>query len=309
MTRRQFASVLASLAASAALPGFTQGPSEERRFRVAVSADTLAGANINDARAAYKAWGVEIVHSFGMQFADMVPEAIVPSDRMLQMVREGSIDCFVITALEYANVVDLIDPECILLQDYAADGLEYVLVVHNASPFQKLEELNNRPIALHHHRDSVLLPTWLNILLADKHLPPIDQFFGHRTSPDLITQVILPVFFRRIDVAGLPRIHFKNAVELNPQLGRDLRILASSPKVVPIAFCFRKDSNTGDKRRFRDAIVKLSTIPAGQQIMELYQSRSFVSKQAFCMQSALDMVRQYQRILARPKSAPRKDRS
>src|SRR5208283_5439222 len=115
------------------------------------------------------------------------------------------------------------------------------------------------------HRDMVLLPAWLSITLAASNLPCPERFFASHKQNDKITQVVLPVFFRRADVACLARHDWDTAVELNPQLGRELRPLSISPKVIPIGFGFRRITRLEDRNDLIRAIQSISSYTAGQQ--------------------------------------------
>ncbi len=305
MNRRQCLALLAGAAATTLAPLSCLGDSEKRVLRVAVSTETLAGANINDARAAYKVWIQEVTRHRGPIQAEVVPEIFVPSEQLIRMIRQGTIDCYGITAPEYAKVVELTDRNSVLLQDYP-NGMEYVLLVHNDSPFKKLADLHGAQVVIHHHRDMALLPAWLGTLLAANNLPLAEHFFGGQLFRDSLTQVALPVFFRRLDAAFLARQHWNTAVELNPQLGRSLRFLAVSPKVIPIATCFRRNCNVEAKQSLIDTILHITSVPGGQQIVALYQSSGFVLRSGSVMASALEMMRQYDRVLALHAASPAK---
>jgi ABC-type phosphate/phosphonate transport system substrate-binding protein len=287
-------------------PGFCLGQDDRRVLRVAVSTDTLAGANVNDARAAYKVWIQEVTSHLGSVRAEVVPEIFIPSEQLIRMIRQGTVDCYGVTAPEYAKVVELTDPDSILLQDYLADGMEYILVVHKDGPFKKLADLRGAQIVSHRHREMVLLPAWLGTLLAANNLPSAERFFGSQVPRDSLTQVVLPVFFRRMDAACLARRNWDAAVELNPQIGRDLRFLAISPKIVPIAVCYRRNCDAVGRRALTDAILHINSVPGGQQIVALYQSRGFIVRTSSAMTSALEMIRQYERVLARSPASLRK---
>jgi ABC-type phosphate/phosphonate transport system substrate-binding protein len=299
MTRRRFAQLLALIAAGTAVPGLNRAQGQERRMRVGVSADTLAGANINDARAAYRAWGRELQRSLGITHTDLVPDVFIPSEQIMEMIRAGTIDCFALTAWEYAKVVDLLDTDWVLIDDYVEDGLDYILAVHNDSAFKKIEDLQRRELIVHHHRDTVLLSPWLSLLLASSGQAPPEQFFAKVLPKDNLIEVVLPVFFQRADAAGLTRRAFLVAAEMNPQLGRDLRVLAVSPKVIPMAFCFRRGCNPEDVKEFKDAIVRMRSVPAGQQLLEMYQVKGYTARQGSYMKTTIEMVRQYERLQAR----------
>ena len=298
ITRRQCLTFVAGAVAAAIAPRLCIGEDGGPLLHVAVSTDTLAGANINDARAAYTVWIREVTKHMGKMRAVVAPEIFIPSEQLLTAVRRGTVDCYGVTALEYDKLADITDPNFFLLQDYLADGMEYVLLVHNLSPFRKIADLRGAQILTHYQRDMVLLPAWLGTMLAANNLPAADHFFGSQTARDNVNQVALPVFFRRVDGACLARRSWETAIELNPQLGRDVRVLAISPKGVPIALCFRRNSSPEATQALLDAVADFNSLPAGQQIGALYQAHAFVVRTSVVMKSTVDMLTQYKRVLA-----------
>ena len=303
ITRRESLALIVGAAGTALAPGLCRAEAHGTVLRVAVSVETLAGANISDARAAYRVWVAEAAHQFATNIWEVDPEIFLPSDRMVQGIRQGTISCFGVTAPELLKVAEFTDPDQLLLQDIMADGMEYVLLVHNSSRFKTIADLRGAQIVSHLHREMVLLNAWLGTMLAANNLGQADRFFGGQTLRDNLNQVVLPVFFHRMDAACLARRDWETAVELNPQLGRDLRPLAVSPKLVPIAIGFRRGCNAEARKNMIDSILRVSTVPAGQQIVALYQSHGFVVKPFSVMKGTLEMVRQFERVSAQPARA------
>jgi len=271
--------LIAAAAAATQAPGFCWGEKDRKFLRMAVSIETLAGANINDARAAYRVWINEISRTSEQVPVDIVPDVFIPSENLIRDIRQGTVQCYGITALEFAKVVDLTDPEFVVIQDYLADGLEYVLLVHASSPFKRIADLRGGKIGALLHRDMVLLPAWLDIMLAASNLPAAEHFFGSLSFHDKVDQVLLPVFFRHSDGACVGRQSWETAVELNPQLGRDLRPLAVSPRIVPDAVFFRRNCDAEGRKLLIDLMLHISNTVAGKQIATLYQSNGFVIRQ------------------------------
>lgn len=296
VSRRQCLVMTAAVTA-AIMTDHTSLRAEDRRpLRLAISTETLAGANINDARAAYLVWLREVAHLYPVQVAKAVPEVFLPSRELTRDVRQGSLDCYGVTAPELEKLADLTDPDSLVLQDYLADGMQYVLLVHRNSSLKKLTDLRGTHIVFHLHRDMVLLPAWLGTMLASQGFSQPEHFFASRTNNDKINQVVLPVFFRRIDAACLARRSWDTAVELNPQLGRDLIALATSPRIIPIGFGFRRNTSPESRQALITSIQNVSSYTAGQQIVDLYQSRAFVVRPLSAMNATFDMLRQFERV-------------
>lgn len=298
ISRRDCLKIVAAGAASSLATGFSSSESERAVLLVAISVETLAGANVNDARAAYRVWLRELARQYGVKTADPVPDIFIPSEDLIRDVRQKTIDCYGVTALEFAKIADLTDPDSLVLQDYVSSGMEYVFVVHNQSRFKSVADLRGANIISHLHRDMVLLQPWLSTTLADNNLSPPEFFFASHKRSNSLTQVVLPVFFRRLDGACLARQNWETALELNPQLGQNLRPLLVSPRVIPIVFGFRRNTNANSRKALIDSIQRISTVTTGQQIVALYQSKGFVVRPLSVMKGTLEMVRKYDRLIA-----------
>lgn len=308
MGRRKSLAMIAAGMMALLSPRVDWGDEDKRPLRLAISADTLAGANVNDARAAYLIWLREVTHHYAVQTAAVVPEVFLPSAELIRLVRQGSLDGYGLTAPELAKVLDLTEPSTVVLQDYLADGTQYVLLVHRNGGFKKLADLRGAHLVSHLHRDMVLLPAWLGTMLASNGLGQASHFFSRQTVSDKTNQVVLPVFFRRADAACLARPSWETAVELNPQLGRDLVPLEVSPKVIPIGFAFRRNTSPEMRNALVASILNISSYAAGQQIVDLYQSRAFAVRPLSAMNPTLEMLRAYERV-ALQAGVPRKGAS
>jgi ABC-type phosphate/phosphonate transport system substrate-binding protein len=300
ITRRQFMRSVFAAAALAASSGARRMRAEHRPFRVALSVETLAGANVNDARAAYRVWADEVARGLNMYHSEIIPEIFIPSAQMIQMIRGQEVDCFALTAWEYSKVLDIIDSNQMMVEDYAVNGMEYLLLVHASSPYKGIADLRGSKIVVHHHRDTILLEAWLSILLLNATLPSADLFFEAIDMKDNLNEVILPLFFRRVPAIAITRRAYETATELNPQLGRDLRVLAASPPVVSDGFFFRTGCDPLGKTEFQNALLRFTTLPAGRQCLALYQSTGFFARPCSIMSGSLAMIHQYERLQKAP---------
>ncbi len=296
--RRQCLATLAATTAVALAPRLCLGEPDRSILRMAISVETLIGVNINDARASYRVWINQAFVQSGQKYMEFDPEIFVPSEQILREVRMDEIDCYGVNALEFARVTDLTDPDSLLLLSYLANGIEYVLLVHKNSSFKKIEDLRGTKIGTHLNHDMVLLPAWLDTMLASKGLPEASRFFSSITPYEKLTQVVLPVFFHRLDGACLARRNWETVVELNPQLGQDLCPIAISPRVIPCAIGIRRNCNRKAVKQFIDALLRVSKRPEGQQILALYQANGFEVRPTSAMNSTLEMVRLHKRVTA-----------
>jgi hypothetical protein len=68
---------------------------------------------------------------------------------------------------------------------------------------------------------------------------------------------------------------------------------------VPIMLVFRRHCSEAGRTALLDAVVNITSVTAGQQIVALYQSRAFVLRTAAAMRTTVDLLNRYQQLLAR----------
>jgi len=296
MTRRDALRKISAAVGLAMMHSAMPVRAESRPFRVALSMETLAGANVNDARAAYRVWAQEVARGLEMSHSEIIPEVFIPSSQMIQMIRNGEVDCFALTAFEYATVMEQIDSNQMMVENYAVNGMEYVVLVHASSPCKTIQDLRGCKILLHHHRDTILIESWITLLLLNAKLPTATSFFETIERKDNINEVILPLFFRRVPAIAMTQRSFKIATELTPQPGKDLRAIAVSPPLVSDGFFFRAGCDPRGKNQFQDALLRFTTLPAGRQCLALYQSTGFYARPCSIMGGSVAMIRQVEHL-------------
>ena len=78
--------------------------------------------------------------------------------------------------------------------------------------------------------------------------------------------------------------------ELNPQIGRRIKVLAASPPVVPVLFCFRADYMSPVRHQIMNELSHWHLSPAGRQILMLFQIDSLAEQPIGCLDSALELL-------------------
>jgi len=109
------------------------------------------------------------------------------------------------------------------------------------------------------------------------------------------------------DACVVTRCGFQTMVELNPQVGRQLKTLVSSPAVVPIAFLFRADYSSPVKDQILAEIEKVHSTAASQQVLTLFQGEALEVCPVSSLDTALDLLAAHAQLSAQlppPPSQP-----
>ncbi len=265
-------------------------------LRLGFSASVFVGVNENDAKAAMKTWTQTILKEHGIPIPTD-PQVLNGSDAIAAAVRNHLIDAVTMTAEEYWTLGRArMATNAILGVSAGLVTEEYLLLVRADSGFGRIDDLRGRSLAFRQNVRDSLAPVWFETLLLKSGLGQTHQFCSRVTQPAKLAQVILPVFFRQTDACVVDRRGFQTMIELNPQVGQQLIILASSPRVVPVAFLFRADYSDPAKAQIIAEIEDVHATIAGQQAFTLFQCDSLVVRSASALDSALELLSAHARL-------------
>ena len=294
--------VIATLLASAALlsvHGAELAPESgntNRPFRLAFTASMFTDVNENDAHAAMKVWISTVAQERGIP-VDYELRIFQTVQEMVEACRTNQIDGFGLVAPEYARLSQEMEFDRLAIAIHGgAITEEYVLLVHQDSGLEQIEQLRGRSLNVLVNPRMSLGLIWLDTLLLEARQGRAAEFFGKVASFNKTSRVALPVFFRQADACLMTRDSFKVMGELNPQLNQKIRILAASPAMVPSCFAFRKNFVSSYRPQLLAEMSRLGDTPVGQQILMLTQSERIEEHPVSCLDSALKLIATHERL-------------
>ncbi len=284
------------LVAIAATIGIRAAASDSDHLRLGFSSAMFTDVNENDAKASVKAWGQTVAKERNIQ---VEPESAVFKDvpAMEEALQNKNVDALGITALEYADLCQKFQFAPIFITDVGGKATaQYLLLVNSESAINSLADLRGRSIAFHTNPRTCLAHLWLDSLLIQQGLKPATEFAGKVTADNKIAKVVLPVFFKQCDACVVTRSGFETMAELNPQLNRQLKVIATSPEVIPALFCVRSDYAPNFRDALIDGVRNLGKTPSGRQVLTVFQSEGIEEQPASCMASSLELIANYRRL-------------
>ena len=115
---------------------------------------------------------------------------------------------------------------------------------------------------------------WLDTLLRERQLPVGDTYFTEETYAAKPARIILPIFFRKADACLVLESAYQAMVELNPQIGQQLTVLAKSPGFIRTIHCATELLSEQLIDRFVKESVNMENTVNGKQLMTHLNVRS-----------------------------------
>jgi phosphonate transport system substrate-binding protein len=191
-----------------------------------------------EALAAIRVWGESVARCAGLAFDGDSAPSLNPAD-LLHTLRNRKLDGVVLTAPEYVAVAGILDATFFSYEILVEHGEQYLTLVHARSAIET----------------SRLAPKWLATRVAAQTPSYAEPFFGRVTKEAKLAQIVLPVYFRKADACIVTRQGFETMCELNPQLRGNLRVLASSPRLLRFLGGYRQDCPAPLKARGQQALM------------------------------------------------------
>ncbi len=245
--------------------------SETSRVRIGISRGTWGGVNANDAMAAIRAWTKIILGQRGIT-VDVETKILGSVVDMSDSLKNGLVEAASLVTSEFLALDPKFKPDSVFLAfRNEAYTEKYVILAHQGSGIRDLHDLQGRQVLIHQGPRTGLAPQWFESLMANRLMDAADGTSVKTKTEENPSKAVLQVFFRKADASVVSANAFNTASELNPQLRRELRILASSPEVIPIVFFFRAGYVSDIRDKLEAAITALHETPAGQQVLTVFQ--------------------------------------
>lgn len=285
------------------IPAFCPAAAKESgTIRLAFTENVFSKADRNDASSALKAWASAVVQERNIN--DRVEIIMLGSVQELQKkLDDEEVDGATLTTGEMIKL--RVIPEFVYLPIVNnKPEVNYVILV-NKKRAQHLDQLRSGRILIFEGQRMSLARLWFTGLVieeCDMSGEQLDTF--DLVEEKDISNAIFKVFFQQADAAIVTADAFKLAVELNPQLGRDLQILHQSEPLVPGVFIFRSNWTGRSADVLDAALTQLHTTPGGQQVLTVFQSSSMEKFPVETITPTLEFVKARQQIMDCAKERP-----
>lgn len=250
-------------------------------------------------RAAIETWGTRYMQT-GSYALRWKYEVLHDVKSTLAALRTGTADVVVLSAINYVKYRQELNARPLCSPVFGGALTEtYVLVVRKASGIRTLAQLAGRSLVTRRGFYGEVARMWLDTQLMSRGLAASARFFSGITDGSRASQAVLPVFFGKIDACVVPLSSLRTMMELNPQLGRDLCIVASSPPYLVGVICLRLDCDPRTRDEMRTALVNMDRNVEGRHILTLFRCDRLVPFVPASLEGVTRLVRDHRTLVNR----------
>lgn len=250
--------------------------SQDRDYKLIFSSNLLQNMKIEDAIATTKILAKKIQQK--MELKEEI-EIVVAGD-LNDIINEikKPYDFILATGVETELLKRKHNIEPVLVNETDGTyGFEYLLVVNKNKNFNSLSLLKNLKIAILSKSEYHTAPIWLDKLLRDEKLPAKEKYFSEIKYDYKANNVLLPVFFNKIEAAVISKSAYDLLCELNPQIKKQIQILMQSENLIFGVISFDGRSKDAKRKEFMlDVLKTLHEENYGKQLLDLFMVEKII---------------------------------
>jgi ABC-type phosphate/phosphonate transport system substrate-binding protein len=269
-----------------------QGDDMPKILRSGFLARVFIDVDPRDAQATLELMTREVSRNMGLNTS---PKVVLFPDRksMTEALRRGELDLVSMPGIEYLHIRETIPltPSFVGAHNNGM-GTRYLLITRRDSGIRSISDLKGKtlidPCANKHEAGHV----WLGILLMKEGRESPASFFRQVKETGKVSQAIMGIFFRQADGAIVTRAGLDAAKLLNPQLDRQIQVIAESGNLNDGITCFPASMPDKTQRALSNAIMKLSTSTTGRQLFTIFQTSGVIPFKAAYLEGLEGLLRE-----------------
>ena len=240
---------------------------------VGLARSSFTGLNENDAVAAYRSFITAMGRKRGYEIHSVV-RIFDSNQEFEQALRNGELHFLVASTWQYLDmhIGDYADPAFVPVISGSTQH-RLLLLTRRDSGVHTPADLAGKPLLVLWNGNSHLAEPWLDSLCLDAGLGLARRAFGGLRPVVKPSAAVLPVFFGRAPACVVDETAFAVIGELNPQIERELAVVASSAPMLDAIACISRCGwrSTEERENFRISLLEAHHDPAGRQILTLFK--------------------------------------
>ncbi len=273
-------------------------------LRVGFSARVFPDVDQRDAQVAMELWTRELARGMGIKTTPRTTIYKNPDD-LLEAVKRRELTVVTLPAIEYLEIRDRAPlTPIIVASSNAGTARQYALIAGRSSGIRSLSDLRGKTILIPSSSKNEASHIWLHVLLMKEVKQDRTLFFHKVLESSAASKSILKVFFHQADAAIVSRGALETSTELNPQIGRELAVIAESKPLHGDITCVPTMVSEKLKRAIMNSALHLHETTTGKQIFTLFQIDKVIPFNAAYLSGLEELLRERDRLVSKQTKRP-----
>ncbi len=267
---------------------------KDNEYGIAFLKKMLINVDANDAFVAIKVWIDELNKHLNTGIV-LKPSIFDNMDDLQKNIKKNKISIIICNGIDYINYKSKL-PITAIFTSSTEGGItdKFIIITRTTDQVTNIKQLKGKKLIIHTGSNLEFTNLWLDNLLYDNKCKTQNEFFKEIKEGTLASQVILSVFFGQNDACIVTKSSFETMKELNPQVGKSLHILNSSPSFISGLACFTDEflkMNISDK--IQKSAYEVESYPSGKQIFTLLRIKKLVPFKEEYLNNAKEMLKEF----------------
>ena len=267
---------------------------------VGYMASTFVGWETEEAKNIVRTW-TDRFHKSGFPGGTTRIDIFQDVAGMERAIRERKVDIISTVSDDFVRLRKRTPLQPILLSAHSGGVYDQAVVLARRDRgFLQWKDLRGKQITISGDKVQSIQVTWLETQLMKEGYRTPGDFFSSVKEVVKPSQAILSVFFRQADACLTTRRSFDLACELNPQVGKELAILARSDDMASGVVSVRTGYDPKDMENITEILGSMDRNPSGKQLLQIFRVDHFVPFREEYLETVEAMVKEHGELRAKP---------
>lgn len=228
-------------------------------------------------------------------------------DDLITAVRRGELELVSMPTIDYLRIRDSVPLiPAVVGAHNGGRGTSYLLVVRRRGAIKTFGDLKGKNILLMPATKHEASRLWLEMQVARHNSRTLQSFFTTIQESSRVSQSVMAVFFKKADVALVTRAGFETSCQLNPQIGKELAVVAESDYYSDGVTCFPVQVSPKVRSIISTAISNLNMSITGRQLYTIFQTTGTTPFRPEFMDGLEKLISDRNRLMPRTGATRRK---
>jgi len=277
-----------------------QGGGISKPLRVGFSSRVFPDVDQRDAQVAMELWTRELARGLGIKTTPVTTIFKKPGD-LLEAVKRGDLTIVTLPAIEYLQIRDRAPmTPVIVASSNAGTARQYALIVRRGSGIRSISDLRGKTLLIPSATKYEASHIWLHVLLMREGKEDGTIFFRKVSESSAASKSIMKVFFNQADAAIVSRGALETSKVLNPQIEKNLVIIAESKPLHGDITCVPTMVSEKLQRSITSSALQLHETTIGKQILTLFQIEKAIPYKASYLEGLIALLEEQAKLKSRP---------